>query len=272
MPICMAIYIPLVMVRKIEVFAATHAFGDAMIIITLFVLFGYATASLVNNGAQFSDIKPVGSLWADAIGFSVYTYEGIGVILPIREVTADKENYYKLLCITVTLIACLYILLGEYTAIAWGDTYNFQKLPLITSSLPEKDVVTYIVKILFSFNLFFSYPLVIHPANIVIESWFFSTWPKTRKRQMCKNLSRTIVVALSCVVALAIYDKLDQFLSITGALTCIPVAFLIPAALHLEIIAKADEDKTAKILDWSILIGGMIALLYCSTMAIIEFV
>ena len=65
------------------------------------------------------------------------------------------------------------------------------------------------MKILFSFNLFFSYPLVIHPANIVIESWFFEKWPKTRKRQMCKNLSRTIVVALSCIVALAIYDKLD---------------------------------------------------------------
>ena len=209
MPICMLIYIPLVMVRKIEVFAATHAFGDAMIIITLIVLFGYASASLANNGPEFSDIKPVGALWADAIGFSVYTYEGIGVILPIREVTADKQNYYKLLCITVTMIAMLYVLLGEFTAIAWGNKPEFQDLPLITSCLPQKDVVTYIVKILFSFNLFFSYPLVIHPANIVIESWFFESWPKTRKRQMCKNLSRTIVVALSCVVALAIYDKLD---------------------------------------------------------------
>ena len=50
MPICMAIYVPLVMVRKIEVFAATHVFGDVMIIITLIVIMGYATASLANNG------------------------------------------------------------------------------------------------------------------------------------------------------------------------------------------------------------------------------
>ena len=80
MPICMAIYVPLVMVRKIEVFAITHAFGDAMIIITLFVIFGYAGASLSNKGTQFTEIKPVGALWADAIGFSVFTYEGIGVM------------------------------------------------------------------------------------------------------------------------------------------------------------------------------------------------
>ena len=88
---------------------------------------------------------------------------------------------------------------------------------------------------------------------------------------MLKNLSRTVVVALSCVVALAVYDKLDRFLSITGALTCIPIAFLIPSALHLEVVAKADNDKCAKIIDLSILICGSIALLYCTTTAILTF-
>ena len=46
MPICMLIYVPLVMVRKIEVFASTHVFGDIMIIITIIVIFGYASSSL----------------------------------------------------------------------------------------------------------------------------------------------------------------------------------------------------------------------------------
>ncbi len=83
MPICMAIYVPLVYVRKIEVFAPTHVFGDIMIAITFVVIIGYASASLANNGVQMDGVKPVGEFWADAIGFSVYTYEGIGVILPI---------------------------------------------------------------------------------------------------------------------------------------------------------------------------------------------
>ena len=50
MPICMLIYVPLVMVRKIEVFAVTHLFGDIMIIITLIIIFGYAGKSLSDNG------------------------------------------------------------------------------------------------------------------------------------------------------------------------------------------------------------------------------
>ncbi len=87
---------------------------------------------------------------------------------------------------------------------------------------------------------------------------------------MCKNLSRTIIVALSCVVALAVYSKLDKFLSITGALTCIPVAFLIPAGLHLH-VAKQDKDTRGLVIDYIILVGGTIALLYCTTVAILTF-
>lgn len=83
LPISMMIYVPLVMVRKIEVFAATHVFADAMIIITLIIIFSYAGIDIAKYGTKFDSIKPVGDLWADAIGFSVYTYEGIGVILPI---------------------------------------------------------------------------------------------------------------------------------------------------------------------------------------------
>ena len=73
------------------------------------------------------------------------------------------------------------------------------------------------------------------------------------------------------MVALAIYDKLDRFLSITGSLTCIPVAFIIPAALHLEVIAKKDEDKKAIIIDWVILVGASITMLYTTASAIITF-
>ena len=50
--------------------------------------------------------------------------------------TANKKDYYKLLCITVSFIALLYIFFGEFTAIAWGNDDAFQEDPLITSSLP----------------------------------------------------------------------------------------------------------------------------------------
>ena len=130
--------------------------------------------------------------------------------------------------------------------------------------------MTYFLKIAFSLNLLFSLPLMIHPCNIIVESWFFSKWEKTRKRQMMKNVSRSIILAVTCVVALLCYNKLDLLLNLSGSLACTPVAFIIPTALHLEVIAKKDENKTAIIIDWIILVCATIVMFYTGTMTIID--
>ena len=48
--ICMAIYVPLVFVRKIEFFAVTHLFGDIMIIITIITVCIYAGIDIGDRG------------------------------------------------------------------------------------------------------------------------------------------------------------------------------------------------------------------------------
>ena len=115
------------------------------------------------------------------------------------------------------------------------DTLN--QFPLITQALPSQSWISYTVKILFSLNLIFSYPLVINPTNNVIETYLFGSWKKSRSRQMSKNVSRTVVIAASCILALIVYDKLTEFLSITGALTCTPIAFTLPAIFHYKMCA-----------------------------------
>lgn len=87
----MIIYVPLVFVRKIEVFAVTHLFGDIMIIVTMVVICIYAGVDVGKDGWQGGSLKAFNSaLWPDAIGFSVYTFEGIGVILPIMDITENQ--------------------------------------------------------------------------------------------------------------------------------------------------------------------------------------
>lgn len=169
------------MVRKIEVFATTHLFGDVMILITIVVVCAYAGIEVRDNGWDAKGAEFINStLWPDAIGFAVYAFEGIGVVLPIMEITERKDIYMKVLSITCVIIAVLYVGFSEYCFFAFGPTTLTK--PLITDSLPPKSILTYIVKIAFSLNLIFSYPLVIHPANLVIESYLFKGWPKTRKR------------------------------------------------------------------------------------------
>ena len=140
--------------------------------------------------------------------------------------------------------------------------------PLITANLPPKSWITYVIKILFSLNLIFSYPLVIHPANLVLESYLFGSWAKTRRRQMSKNVSRSIIVALSCVVALTVYDKLDRFLGITGALTCTPIAFILPSIFHYKVCAETPMQRA---IDLTIFFGMIGVGLFCTVYDIITF-
>jgi len=100
----------------------THIFADVMIIITIIVISVYAGIAISDNGGldtagvQFINHKH----WSDAIGFSVYAFEGIGVILPIREVTEKKDDYLKILVLTVTFIGIFYVVFAEFWLFAFG--------------------------------------------------------------------------------------------------------------------------------------------------------
>ena len=134
--ICLVIYVPLVMVRRIEVFALTHLFGDVMILVTLVTVCAYAGIKVGDRpGFDTSGVTFINShLWPDAIGFSVYAFEGIGVILPILEVTERPDIYLRTLTITCTIIAVIYV------AFSWNCLFSFGAptltKPLITDSLP----------------------------------------------------------------------------------------------------------------------------------------
>merc|ERR1712151_389292 len=195
----MALYLPLTYVRKIEKLAFTHVFSDILIIVSILVLCIFAGIDVGRDGWQTDCIKPISTtFWPSAIGFSMYAFEGIGVILPIKEITEKKEDYLKIFTLVVGSIGVFYVFFSEYMIFGYGA--ERVKEPLITASLPPKSIVTFGIKILFSIMLLFTYPLQIYPANNVIESYLTPGWPKSKKRQLVKNISRTVVVALSCLL------------------------------------------------------------------------
>lgn len=266
-PICFAILFPLCLVRKIQTFAKFHLFGDIMVLLTVVVCIVYSSISVANNGWLDKDLPLFNNKeWPNCIGFAVYSFEGIGVILPIQDITEDKDKYYMVVCITCFFITALYLFFAEYCLYAWYERFTPDQ-PLITAYL-HPNWFTDIVKMLYAVQLIISYTLVIYPANMIVEGYVFKGWPKSRKRQMCKNLSRGLIITSTIVLALAVYNKLESFLSIVGSLTCTPIAFILPTWFHWK---KCAHDTKWKIIDGCILALSCFLMVYCTIYAIIAW-
>ena len=68
----------------------------------------------------------------------------------------------------ITLII-IFIAFSELCYMTWGSNLTE---PYVTQMLPKDQLGVILIKFLFSLNLICSYPIMIYPANLSIESWF----------------------------------------------------------------------------------------------------
>ena len=96
---------------------------------------------------------------------------------------------------------------------------------------------------------------MMYPAITLVENYLYKGWPKSRKRQMYKNLDRIVMVFFVIGLTILLKNKLDQFLAILGALACTPIAFSLPVAFHYKACAQTKKDKY---IDLGILVFSLI--------------
>jgi len=256
---CFVIYAPLCLVRKIEKFSVTHIFADALILITTIIILVYASVHLKDNGWGNNVMALNTATWLDMVGSAVYSYEGIGDVLPLLEVTEKPEQYPRILLYVLLTVMLLYVSFGEYCLFIYGDALQ---TPLITDNLP-KNVIVYLIKIFFSINLVFTYPLQLHPASIIIESYLYRGMVKSKRRQWLKNLSRTLLVLFTVIFCLSLGNSLDKFISILGSLACTPISFTLPCMFHLKLFANELTQKQ-RYLDYFIIGFSIFITFFCT--------
>jgi len=261
--VCWIVFTLLCLVRKIEKFAATHIFADAMILITLIVVISFATVNLRQTGSRLDTVYAFNPVtWSSSIGFAVYAYEGIGMILPVQDITAKPEQYTYVVISVISVTCAIYIFFGLFCNISWGDQLT---TPLITDQLTSGDIapvwVGQLIQILYTLNLLFSFPLVLYPTIMINENYLFDNWGKTPKRQWFKNLERFLQVGFVVGLTISLGNKLDKFLSILGALACTPVAFLFPSYFHYKLCAQTTKQK---FIDLALVGMSVVIQIYCT--------
>ena len=264
---CFLIFIPLVYVRKIEKFAFFHIFADIAIMIGVLTISIYAGLELKENGNTFSEqTEPINTkTFMSFIGLASYTFEGIGIIIPIMETTSRPDLYPYILSTVIFSLTLFFIFFGNFCYFIYGYD-RLDEDPMITSLLPNDDVPIIIVKIIWIINLICTYPLVLHPANMVIESYIFRGWRKSPTRRWSKNATRTVLVIFTIALSLYLMDTLDKLESINGAFACIPLAFLLPCMFHYKLVA---ETPMQKFIDLTIAVGAIALQIVCTIVTFI---
>lgn len=177
------------------------------------------------------------------LGVAVYAFEGIGMILPLESETKDKEKFGSVLRLGMAVIALLFGAFGALGYFAFG----VETKDIITTNLGQ-GLVSTLVQLGLSINLFITFPLMMNPVYEVVERRFCDS-------RYCLWLRWLMVLGVS-LVALTVPNFAD-FLSLVGSSVCVLLSFVLPAMFHC-LVFKQELGWSCVVCDGAIVVFGII--------------
>eukprot|EP01135_Chromosphaera_perkinsii_P004986 Nk52_evm30s307 gene=Nk52_evmTU30s307 len=240
MVLCVPFLTPLTWVRQLKYFAITNLIADAIIIFTIVAIFVVDFVTLSEHGPapEVAAFNPSNFLMF--FGTAVYAFEGIAMVIPIEQSMKDKHKLPKIMDICLIAFVIILIFFGLFNYVAFGEGVA----SIITLNLEGglKDAVS----VGYSLAVFCSFPLMIFPAIKIIERRFYKERRSGKKWQ--KNFTRFLIVLFCLFVAIVGKERVDQMVSLIGALSCAPLAMICPAVFHANVVGN-DRDWYSKVFD-----------------------
>lgn len=113
-------------VRDISKFSSTMLIGNLCILSTLIIVTVLMFQQLSNRGFTAGpDVIPMNfkEFWA-MVGFSCYTFEGIGVVMPIMQACSVPDKFPRLLLYAMTTLIIVYSFFGDLVYITLGSNLS----------------------------------------------------------------------------------------------------------------------------------------------------
>ncbi|KYK61625.1 Amino acid transporter, transmembrane [Drechmeria coniospora] len=260
----MVIFLPFSLLRDIGKLGFTALIADAFILVGLAYLFYYDVITLSREG--LADIIMFNKKdWTLFIGTAIFTFEGIGLIIPIQESMKHPQKFPRVMFLVMVIITVLFISMGALSYAAYGSKTE----TVVLLNLPQDNKFVNGVQLLYSMAILLSTPLQIFPAIRIVETELFTRSGKYNPYiKWQKNVFRFFVVGLCSAIAWGGADHLDKFVALVGNFACIPLVYIYPPLLHYKAVART---RAWKISDMALCIFGFIAMAYATSLTIMSW-
>ena len=264
----LVILIPLALIRNISKLGPAALLADVFIFIGLFYIWYYDIAALALHGMNETVQLFNPRNFTLTIGSSIFTFEGIGLILPIQSSMAQPEKFSRLLYIVMIIISIIFTSVGALCYATFGSKTSIE----IISNYPQSSKFVNAVQFLYSMAVLVGTPVQLFPASRIIETSLFgerSSGKRSQAMKWKKNAFRTGITVLCGVISILGASDLDKFVALIGCFACVPLVYIYPALLHYKGVA---ESRWAKVGDLILMAVGFAAMVYTTAITVSRWI
>ena len=221
------IFLPLSLIRDISKLGVTALIADFFILLGLLYLYYYDVFTIVSNHGIADIIQFNSKDWTLFIGTAIFTFEGVGLIIPIQSSMKKPSEFPPVLAIVMVVITAVFISMGAISYAAFGSSTK----TVVLLNLPQDDKFVNAVQFLYSLAILLSTPLQLFPAIRILETEIFSRSGKYNAYiKWEKNVFRFCLVMLCAAVAWGGAGDLDKFVALVGSFACVPLVYVYPVS------------------------------------------
>lgn len=221
------IFLPLSLIRDISKLGGTALVADFFILLGLVYLYYYDIFTLAKNHGIADIVNFNPNDWTLFIGTAIFTFEGVGLIIPIQESMKKPAEFPRVLAGVMIIITVIFISMGALSYAAFGSSTK----TVILLNLPQDNKFVNAVQFLYSLAILLSTPLQLFPAIRIMENGLFTRSGKfSRSIKWKKNVFRFVLVVVCALIAWGGADDLDKFVALVGSFACIPLVYVYPVS------------------------------------------
>jgi proton-coupled amino acid transporter len=254
----LAVLVPLAFIRNISKLGPAALLADIFILMGLAYIYYYDIATIASRHGLASSVELFNpKSFTLTIGSCIFTFEGIGLILPIQSSMKHPEKFDGLLYTVMIIITVLFTAVGALSYGAFGSDTKIE----VINNLPQGDKFVNAMQFLYSMAILIGVPVQLFPAVRIMEGKLFGQvsgkrdpWIKWKK-----NVFRSLIVLACAVVSAVGAADLDKFVSLIGSFACVPLVYIYPAYLHWKGVA---DSPLAKFGDLTMVVLGFVFMIY----------